>query len=96
MLLVEPGGETKVGQLDVTLPVDQDVVGFDVTASVTISLDQSDCFVKRPPAAVHAPMNKAQLVNGLDRQDTLGHVKLGDVFRERVVLDQPARFPFVE
>jgi hypothetical protein len=43
VLLVEPGGETKVGQLDVTLPVDQDVVGFDVTASVTISLDQPDC-----------------------------------------------------
>ena len=33
MLLVEPGGETKVGQLDVTLSVDQDVIGFDITAS---------------------------------------------------------------
>jgi hypothetical protein len=33
VLLVEPGGETKVGQLDVTLSVDQDVIGFDITAS---------------------------------------------------------------
>jgi hypothetical protein len=36
-------------------------------------------------------MDKAQLVDGLDRQDTLGHVKLGDVFRKRIVLDQPAK-----
>jgi len=43
VLLVEPGGETKIGQLDVTLPVDQDVVGFDVTARVTISSNQPDC-----------------------------------------------------
>lgn len=42
VLLVEPGGETKVGQLDVTLSVDQDVVGFDVTARVTISSNQPD------------------------------------------------------
>lgn len=49
MLLVEPGGETKVGQLDVTLPIDQDVVGFDITAGVTISLDQSDYSTNRPP-----------------------------------------------
>jgi hypothetical protein len=42
VLLVEPGGETKVGQLDVTLSVDQDVVGFDITARVTISSNQPD------------------------------------------------------
>lgn len=41
-------------------------------------------------------MDKAQLMNGLDRQDTLGHVKLGDVLRECVVLDQPAKVEFVE
>jgi hypothetical protein len=43
VLLVEPRGKTKVGQLDVTLPVDQDVVGFDVTARVTISSNHHGC-----------------------------------------------------
>lgn len=32
MELVEPGRQTKVGQLDVSPPVKQDVVGFDVSA----------------------------------------------------------------
>lgn len=37
VLLVETGGETKVGEFDVAGTVDEDVVGFDVTASITIS-----------------------------------------------------------
>lgn len=40
------------------------------------------------------PMDKAQLVDGLDCQDALGHIELGDVLRERVILDQP-RLPRV-
>lgn len=37
----------------------------------------------------HVPMDEAQVVNGLDSKDTLGHVELGHVLGERIVLDQP-------
>jgi len=36
-------------------------------------------------------MDESELVNGLDREDTLGHVELGHVLRESIVLDQPVR-----
>jgi hypothetical protein len=39
------------------------------------------------------PMDKAELMNSLDRQDTFGHVEFGNVFRERIVLDQPELGP---
>ena len=36
------------------------------------------------------PVDEAELVDGLDGEDALGHVELGHILRERVVLDQPA------
>lgn len=36
-------------------------------------------------------MNKPELVNGFDGQDTFGHVKLCDVLGKGIVLDQPIR-----
>lgn len=36
------------------------------------------------------PMDKAEVVNSLNSQDTLCHVELCNVFRKGVVLDQPA------
>lgn len=35
-------------------------------------------------------MDEAELVNSLDGEDAFGHVKLGHVFGEGVVLDEPA------
>lgn len=34
-------------------------------------------------------MNKPELVNGFNGQDTFGHVKLRNVFRKGIVFDQP-------
>jgi hypothetical protein len=36
-------------------------------------------------------MDEAQVVDRLDGQDTFRHIELSDVFREGIVLDQPAR-----
>ena len=35
-------------------------------------------------------MDEPELVDGLDGEDALGHVKLCHVFREGIVFDQPA------
>ena len=76
VLLVEAGGETKVGQLDVAVLVDEDVVGLDVAARSASSHPHD------------APMDEAELVDRLERQDALGDVEARDVLGERVVLDQ--------
>jgi hypothetical protein len=67
VLLVEASRETKVGQLDVSRLVDEDVVWLDIT------------------------VDEAEVVDGLNSEDALCHVELGDVLGEGVVLDQPAR-----
>ena len=42
VFLVEASGETKVGELDVTASVEEDVVGFDITMQMSI-LKLSSC-----------------------------------------------------
>ena len=39
MLLVEPGREAKIGELDVTVLVDENVIRLDVAAVVGVSKD---------------------------------------------------------
>lgn len=42
----------------------------------------------RARAHTHAPVDEAEFVDGLDREDALGHVEPRDVFGKGVVLDQ--------
>lgn len=61
--------------------IDEDIVRLDIPR---ISSDRAISSTNR-----NSPMDKAEIVHCLDGENTLCHVKLGHVFGERVVLDQP-------
>jgi hypothetical protein len=79
VLFVETGRQTKIGQLDMAKLVNEDIVRFDITKISKI---------RRVPL-FNPPMDKAEIVNRLDGEDALRHIKLCHVFREGIVLDQP-------
>lgn len=84
MELVETRRQAEIGQLDVTTPVKEDVVGFDVTVSwlgrvqSKGSSTMSGC----------VPVDKAQLVDGFNGQDNLGNVESRDVLGKDFILNE--------
>lgn len=84
MELVETGRQAKIGQLDVPTAIEQDVIGFDISAT-----DVSASSPKIPPEpGVNLPVDKAQLVNGIDGENDFGNVEARDILGEDFVLDQ--------
>lgn len=89
VLLLEACRETEVGELDVALGVNEDVVRLDVSEEKQESRVVSKQTNTRLAAEENAPVDETELVDCLDGKDALGHVELGDVLREGVVLDEP-------
>ena len=82
VLLMEAGGKAEVGELDMAIPIEENVVRLDVTVK-TISQR-----MKQMEQRSHEPVDEAQLVNDLNGKDDLGHVKPGDILGEDLILDQ--------
>ena len=62
MLLVETGGETEVGELDMPAAIKEDIVRFDVTEVVSIGWESSASFM-------HLPMDETKLMHSFYGQD---------------------------
>jgi hypothetical protein len=91
VLLMEASRESEIRQLDVTVLVDEDVVGLDVAGGAERRGERSASILMESglrEAIMNSPMNEAQLVDCLDSQHTLGHVEPRHVLREGVVLDE--------
>ena len=86
MLFVEPGRKTEIGQLDMTVLVNQDVVRLDISVAGHGWVD-SQCLGSRKPARC-LPMDKTEVMHGLNRKNALGDVEPRHVLREGIVLDQ--------
>lgn len=82
VLFVESGGESKVGQFDVAIFVNKNVIGLYVTI-----VHRLVC-VRLRIKCKSIPMNKAHFVDGLDGEYALCHIETSDVLRKSVVLDQ--------
>lgn len=94
VFLVEAGGETKVGQLDVTAPIEKDVVGLDVT------MDEAQ-LVNGLDGESNLGHVEASNILGEDlvldehrhkittRQELHEHVQKGRVLERGVQLDKP-------
>ena len=82
--LFASGRETKIGKLDVTTTVKQDVVGFDVTVRLSVSILNK----LRIRSLGHLPVKEAKLVHSLYCHHNFGHVEAGDILGEDLVFDQ--------
>ena len=80
MFLGEASGETEIGKLDVAASVQENVVGFDVTVSISIVVK---CVI-----TMYIPMDEPKLVHGFNSQHNLSHVEPRDVFAKDLVLDE--------
>lgn len=85
MELVEAGRQAKVGQLDMPTAIEQDVIGFNISAVGVSARNPRD-----PPLGqvVDLPVNEAQLVNGIDGEDNLGNIEARNILGKDLVLDQ--------
>lgn len=80
MLFMEASRKSKVGQFDVAIFVNENIVRFNITV-----------YTIRHWAGLLAggvPMNEAELVDCFDGKHAFGHVEACNIFRERVVLDK--------
>ena len=79
MHLLETSGETKIGQLDVAAPVEQNVVWLDISVLGQPRLAEE---------TADEPVDEAKLVDRFYRQHALRNVESRHVLGEGVVFDQ--------
>jgi hypothetical protein len=72
---VQPGRETEVGELEMPIPVNKDVVGLDVTMSMND--ENRGCQRAR---WLNRPVDIAKVVDSFNGKDTFGHIKPCNVF----------------
>lgn len=80
---VETSREAKVGELDVAIFINEDVVGFDITDKENKLLEP-----KIVEGLLCLPMDEPQFVDSFNRTDALRHIEPRDVLREDLILDQ--------